>query len=294
MVIDMTQVDSRQGLTFAQAEGAEEMPRQLQLREISPELRAMLWAYVHEHLTKATAYPGSYGGGPYWQDPWKTILKLWWIVRLHKNADEEPDVDRMKSVVKSHLTSDDYIKIFDFLQFVIQSDMCPRGFAETIDKFLSSRRAAYRVVERHIVPFSSDEQAEAVRSAMAVAREAGPKGPYSHLQAASAALSGGRWAEAVRDSIHAVEAAAKSIEPDASTLGPALDKLNKSIALNPALSKGYKALYGYTSDEAGIRHALIFEDEAKVSEHDAIFMFGACSAFVGYLIGVAREAGLAS
>jgi len=284
-----TDINNRRGLTFAQAEGVEDLPRQLLLREISPELRAMLWAYVYEHLNQATGYPGTYGGGTYWNDPWKTILKMWWITRLHKNADEEPGVSEMISIVKSHMTNGDYVKLFDFLQFVIQSDHCPYKFKQTIDKFLSSRSAAYRVVDDYIVPLSSDEQADAARAALDIARQSVARGPYAHMQKASAGLSNGNWSEAIRESIHAVESAAKSIEPTASTLGPALDKLRDTIGLNQGLAKAYKSLYGYSSDEKGIRHALVFEDAADVDERDAIFMFGACASFVGYLLSASHK-----
>jgi hypothetical protein len=41
------------------------------------------------------------------------------------------------------------------------------------------------------------------------------------------------------------------------------------------------ALYGYTSDSSGIRHAL--QDEPNLDFVDAKFMLVACSAFVNYL-----------
>ena len=50
-------------------------------------------------------------------------------------------------------------------------------------------------------------------------------------------------------------------------------------------------LYGYTSDEDGIRHALLGEQE-KVDIDDAVFMFGACASFTAYLVNKARTAGL--
>src|SRR5947207_1400575 len=43
----------RKRLTFAQAEGAEPLPSQLALKEISPELRARLWAVVYNSLEKS-------------------------------------------------------------------------------------------------------------------------------------------------------------------------------------------------------------------------------------------------
>jgi hypothetical protein len=58
------------------------------------------------------------------------------------------------------------------------------------------------------------------------------------------------------------------------------------------MKAGFNSLYGYTSDEQGIRHAHLNEPTAQPDETDALFMIGACAAFVSYLIGKARSAGL--
>jgi len=62
--------------------------------------------------------------------------------------------------------------------------------------------------------------------------------------------------------------------------------------MHGALKKGFLAIYGFTSDEQGIRHALLDKDAPDVDEVDALFMIGACSAFVSYLINKARLTGL--
>ena len=49
------------------------------------------------------------------------------------------------------------------------------------------------------------------------------------------------------------------------------------------MQKGFSALYGYTSDEGGIRHAMLEGERPRIDETDAIYMLGACAAFVTYL-----------
>jgi hypothetical protein len=89
-----------------------------------------------------------------------------------------------------------------------------------------------------------------------------------------------------------VESVALRLEPTAKTLGPALASLEKRGHLHGALKAAFDKLYGYSSDEKGIRHALVFEDEAKVDEADALFMLGACGSFVSYLLArAAADAG---
>jgi hypothetical protein len=88
----------------------------------------------------------------------------------------------------------------------------------------------------------------------------------------------------VRESIHAVEAVAVRLAPGTGTLGAALKVLEQRGHLHGGLKAAFSSLYGYSSDEEGVRHALVFGDEAQVDEADALFMLGACASFVSYLL----------
>ena len=83
------------------------------------------------------------------------------------------------------------------------------------------------------------------------------------------------------------------IDPEASrTLGPALDSLERAGLLNHrALKNAFDNLYGYTSDEQGVRHALLERDAADVGLDEAIFMYGACASFAAYLVNKHQKAG---
>lgn len=59
--------------------------------------------------------------------------------------------------------------------------------------------------------------------------------------------------------------------------------------IHPALKKGFESIYAYTSDEKGIRHALLDKGDAAVDEADALFMLGAASTFVTYLLSKSSD-----
>ena len=86
--------------------------------------------------------------------------------------------------------------------------------------------------------------------------------------------------------LHAVESVARTIDPKASkTLRPAIRSLEaKGVLKHPAFQEACIKLYKYTSDESGIRHALLDERAADVDLDDAVFMFGACASFAAYLV----------
>ena len=104
------------------------------------------------------------------------------------------------------------------------------------------------------------------------------------MRNAAECINGADWAGSVRESIHAVESVARKLDPKASKdLGPALASLEKRQKLHPALKKAFSSLYGYTSDEEGVRHALLDQDAANVGIDEAVFMLGACASFASYL-----------
>lgn len=73
---------------------------------------------------------------------------------------------------------------------------------------------------------------------------------------------------------------------DKGTLGQLLRRLENEIGLHPALKTAFSNLYGYASDEGGIRHALL--EAEKIEFEDALFFLVVCSAFVNYIPGKMR------
>ena len=91
----------------------------------------------------------------------------------------------------------------------------------------------------------------------------------------------------------AVEVLVKIISGNKSaTLGVALNEIERSgkISIHKALKDGYSKLYGWTSNDEGIRHSIM--DEPSLSQEDAVYMLVSCSAFINYLNEKARKIGL--
>jgi hypothetical protein len=193
--------------------------------------------------------------------------------------------------VKAVFMRGSYATIYGWLQHVLQAGP-PPDFAKIISQILRDCRSPYRVVDDEILcPIGSDEAAETVTKAFVDLKAGGLAGGREHLKSASDELSDGNFAASVRESIHAVESVVKVLEPSGD-FSKALARLEAKTNIHGALKKGFLAIYGFTSDEQGIRHPLLDKDAAAVDEADAMFMIGACSAFVSYLIDKSRIAGL--
>ena len=97
------------------------------------------------------------------------------------------------------------------------------------------------------------------------------------------------YRNAIKEAILAVEGTLKVLTgEDHAQLSVALRKFQRTHPIHGSLFAGLDSLYGYTSNEKGVRHALM-ESEANVGFAEAKFMIVACAAFMNYLILRATE-----
>jgi hypothetical protein len=287
-----SEYDERKRLTFEQAEGAEPLPSQLKLKEVSPELRARLWRVFYNLLQDTRVRDLS--GDQNLEGEFLDLLNDWHVTHCFRAADEFTSTyDDWLEELKSIFMGGGYIKIFGFVQWVLRHEAKPYNVEIEVDDALRKSRAAYALFDNDtIIPIGSGAERETLARAFADVAASEFHGARAHLRNAGSELTGGNYGSSIRESIHAVEAVARVLEPEANTLGPALSKLEKSVRIHPALRTGFSNLYGFTNDEKGIRHALLEEPVAQVDEIDALYMLGSCAAFVSYLINKARQAGL--
>ena len=96
------------------------------------------------------------------------------------------------------------------------------------------------------------------------------------------------YRNSIKESISAVEAICRLISNDPkATLGPAVKQVSAKAPFHPAFEKGLAALYGFTSDEDGIRHSLL--EESHLDHSDAQFMLVLASGFCSFLLGKCAE-----
>lgn len=282
----------RKKLTFEQAEGLEPLPTQLQTKQVSEKMRSLLWFVVYRSMNDSVEYP-SIGGRSFLRDPWKDIMNTHAIFVQHQMADDvDNTAKKAMENAKKHFAVGSYSELLGFVQFILRHKKCPHNLSHNINYALEKSHSAYRVFDSDtIVPIASDAEEQTLKRAFADLNSTEFRGARNHLRQAGSLLTEGEFAESVRESIHSVESVARVIT-SSGALGEALSALEKSNIIHSALKKGFGAIYGYTSDEKGIRHPLIDEPTSKVDEIDALFMVGACASFVSYMISKARVAGI--
>jgi len=284
----------RSELTFSQAEGIDQLPRPLALEELPEDVRNLLWNCVYNNLKAASRRPGHPG---YIVGAWGTILHDFHVDFLCKPADEfNNSFAHQTNQIKRLFQKEPYNQVFDFLQFILRHDRAPSEFCGVVQSILKDRQCAYMVIDDgpSIASIATPEQGESIEQSFQVLALGPFDGARTHLRESAQCINVGDYAGSVRESIHAVESAARNLSRDADiSLTPALNALSeKGVILHGAFKSGVKKLYGYSSDENGIRHSLLEGDGANVDVEDAVFMFGACASFAAYLVNKARRAGL--
>ena len=297
---------SAEHFTFSQRHGHEPLPEPMRLEELSDHLRREIWNATLRFLTmdRSGNDPSMGMLGAIEDGKTPVIIRdvLGEFLRLpHDEIDNRVLFNERHTnyrETKEIILRGAFNRVLDLIEIVANLPDKPKGttqFIDIIQRQFERHAAAYWLDTSsrpfQFYPRSSKEQGVATQQAIKTLRERGMKGASTHLSQAAKHIKAQRFADSVRDSIHAVESVACVIaQKENATLGQALDSLEKAGLRNhPALKKAFKNLYGYTSDERGIRHALLDQESADVGLDEAMFMFGACASFAAYLVNKHRQ-----
>jgi AbiJ N-terminal domain 4 len=273
--------DSKRYIPFSQRIGLEPIPPQLELGEVSDELRRLLYYYISLEINRERK-PGL----TVFTEKWKRVAMDLHVLFFRKPIETYGrKVSTTEQGISACIKGADIGQLFNLIEFFVRHPGCSDELKRELAGAFVTARAAYRVFDNeYIAAIGSVEQAAAFERAIADAEAKNASAARKQLIAAGVALRNSDWPGSVRESIHAVEAIAVRFAPGTDTLGAALKVLEERGHLHGSLKAAFGSLYGYASDEEGVRHARVFSDEAQVDEADALFMLGACASFVSYLL----------
>ena len=183
--------------------------------------------------------------------------------------------------------------VFDSIQFIMRHPECPRDFTDGIKAVFKECSMAY-VVDTNgpptIFPAATPEEGEAICEAREDLHAADLPAASGHLQRAADLMNDGKWSESAHESISAVESVGLGLGVSGKTLSAVLKSLEKDSAwrIHPAFLTALKKLYAYASDEQGVRHAAV-DDQEPVRREEAQFMMVVSAAACSYLLGKWRD-----
>lgn len=198
-------------------------------------------------------------------------------------------VDFYTSNIENALDNAPYNEILDLLEYICnwlfaKTNSCSEHFQRNFNTLFQQEYVGYRFVAGRIVPITDENEAREIEQACHTPFD----GTRAQLQKALGFLSDREhpdYKNCVKESISAVESVCKVISGNKkAALKDALNGLiSNGMNIHGSLKTAILALYGYASDEGGIRHAER-ETESTVTFEEAKFMMVTCSAIVNYLV----------
>ncbi len=183
----------------------------------------------------------------------------------------------------------------NFTASVLDREETHKTFKKKINSVLEKEASGYRLFDDcKIISVIKQEEVQEIERALSQTKSIALNGVHVHLSSAIDSLSNRKqpdYRNVIKESILSVESLVKVISGEANAdLSKALKSIERTgkVKIHKALSSGLVAIYGYSSDKNGIRHALLDEDDT--AQEDAVFMLVSCSAFVNYLIAKAKRA----
>lgn len=279
-------------MRFSQRAGKRPIKTILQVESIDDDLKNRLWNVILESFfDKFSDYTSSYRGGESERSRisrviWKEFFKQPIDQIPYNSANDNVYAKAFTDFVRKWFFKVEWYEVYDFVEFLstIETPFGDSVFTTECNLALKREVAGYRIVNQKVIQITSEEEILSIEEASTVTEQW--KSVNEHLRTALDMLADRKnpdYRNSIKESISAVESLCIIITGDASaTLGRALSEIEKRHSLHGALKTAFSAIYGYTSDSSGIRHALT-ETDVNVEFEDAKFMLVSCSAFINYL-----------
>jgi len=251
---------------FSKRNGYSPVRLEPQLKSMDSDLRSGLWNVFYEEV---------FQGPEVTRDRQQYVLKIIWTEVYKRAADDMPyNSDYYKAIFMDA----PWFEVYDLVELL-------SGYGPTAAKFdriLQRDNAGYRIIDGKVAPIVDEAEVAEVN---AVLDDAGGKFQLARQHIARAVELFSNRAEpdyrnATKEAISGAESAA-CVLTGKRNFRDALKSL-QDRGLHPALAGVFSQLYGYSSDESGVRHALL--DEERIGAAEAHYMLVSCSAFISYLM----------
>jgi hypothetical protein len=276
-------VRERQMVSFSERMGITQ-PKGIQLQGLDADLRNSLWNVCYEYWFTSTIRSGELSESDMYQ----------LAVALQRDLYKQPINMLIRSAsdfVHNHMEFfkiGQWYSILNMVEFLrnqfVEGSMEQQHFEMEINEVLERKKSAYRFIAAEIAPITNEIEIRQIEAAS----QYGARflAASEHIKTALHLYSkkpDPDYRNSIKESISAVEAAVRIISNNPKAeLGDALKIMDASKPIHGAFKQALLKLYGYTSDEGGIRHSLV--ESTNIDESDARFMLVTCSAFVNYFI----------
>ena len=279
-------------MRFSERYGYKPIKEIIQIESMDEPLRNGLWSLLKLHCWDHVRHTSSGIGGGYYLDGYDnqkihSLCKCLWFNYFKKPLDQLSNKwSKVLAELREYFFDCKWNEVYDFIEFVANNyerHQFKEEFMRSCNHLLEKEMSAYRFANGVVTRITEEHEVAEIEQAIETSRDPVSK----HLQRALELLSDRNapdYRNSIKESISAVESlVAITLKTDKGTLGQLIKKLEDKIDLHPALKEAFSSLYGYTSNEGGIRHKLT--EVAKPDFNDAKFMIVVCSAFINFVDG---------
>lgn len=263
------------------------------------ELRHSLWNAIHARLNGTASTYGTRQS--FWYKASCHLAKYLYKVPVD---DLRSDEHSSRVDIRARFLSAPWFEAYDTIEFLAATIdvICgpedlhsglryyqrqQQQFVAELNHILQRELAGYRFIEGVLAPITASVEVRAISEAATAADD----GAATHIRSALALL--GRkpqpdYRNSIKESISAVEAAVNTYAGTAEDgVAKAIEAIGTKLEIHPSLRAAIKKLYGYASDEDGIRHAIL--DQKAIGYAEAAYMLVICSALLNFLKAKHRE-----
>lgn len=214
------------------------------------------------------------------------------------NINNQLGVQKLFNDISEIIKKYDFNSVFDlieavmkFLKIYTDNKLCPNfeevnhfsyyTYIKSFNLIFEEENVMYRLIDGKITDITNQQEIDEIQEALKIKTNVCTQ----HLNKSLELLYDRKnhdYENSIKESISAVESMCNIITGGKDSLGDALKALKKTgVHIHPALEGAFDKLYGYSSNEAGIRHGNGIDMNTTFEE--AKFMLVACSAFINYL-----------
>lgn len=279
-------------MLFSERYGYKKIDEKLLIKDVPQEIRQRLWN-VFETYIFMEIRPTFFGNSSVYQSTKGTYISNLWDKFFKKplnNLFSSYGVDIINDMQKLFLEKLKWYEVYDFIDFFAneypdEDEQNKETILDSINIVLKEEKVPYRIVNGAVRPLTSEEEIKEIEKALNISDKYAPI--REHLSKALNLLSDRKepdYANSIKESISSLESLVQITLGVKGTLADLLKGLN----IHPALKQGFSNLYGWTSDDGGIRHGKTSETlEPKIEE--ARYMLITASAFINYVIAKEKD-----
>lgn len=281
---------------FSERNGYVEPKAALQYECMDDNLRIAIYNTLYEYL------------GEYEQDSSVgMVCRTIWSEHWHQALDKFPSrYWGFYEELKARIYKSEWYEPYDLLEFLakaldeheppdnpwgygryreVETIQSNDDYSSEINITLEREQSGYRLIDYHITPITNKAEMASLEESLKVSDRY--SGVRMHIESAIDHLSKKPDSDsrnAIKEAISAVEAAAKVyVGDDNADLAKAIRQMQKDGTIHPALLDGWNKIYGFTSDENGVRHGSSTE-EVHTDLALAKYMLVSCSAFANFIV----------